>query len=832
MKGHWGVLAYAVRADDLLQLLQPRHPGPLSAVPAAPAPLPAPIVTALTICLNVGAILGGLIFGPLSERIGRRRAIVLAALLALPIIPLWAFSTTRRGCWRPGAFLIQIAVQGAWAVVPAHLNELSPPGARGTFPGFAYQLGNLLRRGQRHHADRPVKSHHGDYGFALALVCGVVAVVLALVAWFGPEAKGADSASERQPRRDAFMKFRDAPVTAPARRNPRRPGGARADRLWIDAAHSRAPGEAWPTRHFAALDEQKFQRFHWRAMLVTGLGVFCDGYDISSIGLVLTSALAAYHVATTTCRRPKACSAASALVGSMLGALVFGMLAQKGRKRFYGVDALILGVAALAQAFMPTRLAADRLPLRARHRRRRRLCALADDHGRARQPRRPRQGDRPRLRHHVADRRAGGGAAQAAARTRSMCRRTWSWKLVLAGGAIPALGVMYFRRRMPEIGALPGAGGRRPGRGAGGDREEVGAAAAAAARRRHAPVLAGVPPARRATSSPARCSGCSTTWWSTPRSCSGRTSSPRTCGIPASIYQIETELIFVIPPSILMLAGSSSTGSGESRCRSGASSAGAAMLGLFAWMRTQSPAIPALVAYIVFGLFNVAQTGPGPGLGRRHLWRRAGADPHPQRRPVDHRDRRTDRRGDQRLRVPAAERADRLRRHHARAWRCSRWSAAIASQLLVPETSSRSLEEINLEQRVQRGRRAKASRVAVVGMPQVRCAVPPRGSQADNSRRRLLQRGPRAANAIARNKSRGASCWPRGARARSAAPPAGSARVFGGGGRAALAGRLRFRNAQNFDITNVDAGTTSTTGTRPARAASRACGCATRPAPD
>jgi SHS family lactate transporter-like MFS transporter len=150
---------------------------------------PASIVTALTIALNVGAILGGVIFGPLSERIGRRRTIVLAALLSLPIIPLWAFSPSP---WllAAGAFLIQIAVQGAWAVVPAHLNELSPQGARGAFPGFAYQLGNLFAAVNVTIQTGFVKSHHGDYALALALVCGVVAVALSLVAWFGPEAKG------------------------------------------------------------------------------------------------------------------------------------------------------------------------------------------------------------------------------------------------------------------------------------------------------------------------------------------------------------------------------------------------------------------------------------------------------------------------------------------------------------------------------------------------------------------------------------------------------------------------------------------------------------------
>jgi SHS family lactate transporter-like MFS transporter len=114
---------------------------------------------------------------------------VLAALLALPIIPLWAFSGTPL-LLAAGAFLVQISVQGAWGVVPAHLNELSPEGTRGAFPGFAYQLGNLFAAVNVTIQTDIVKSPHGSYGLALALVCGVGAVVLSLVAWFGPEARG------------------------------------------------------------------------------------------------------------------------------------------------------------------------------------------------------------------------------------------------------------------------------------------------------------------------------------------------------------------------------------------------------------------------------------------------------------------------------------------------------------------------------------------------------------------------------------------------------------------------------------------------------------------
>ena len=96
----------------------------------------------IAIVMNIGALIGGIFFGSLSERIGRKRAIMLAAALALPLIPLWAYSQTAL-MLAVGGFLMQFMVQGAWGIVPAHLNELSPPSVRAIVPGFAYQLGNL-----------------------------------------------------------------------------------------------------------------------------------------------------------------------------------------------------------------------------------------------------------------------------------------------------------------------------------------------------------------------------------------------------------------------------------------------------------------------------------------------------------------------------------------------------------------------------------------------------------------------------------------------------------------------------------------------------------------
>ncbi len=146
----------------------------------------------VAIVYNLGALLGGICFGSWSERIGRRKAIVIAAVLTIPMIPLWVYphSSTMLAL---GSFLMQFMVQGAWGVIPAHLNELSPPAVRGTFPGFAYQIGNLLAsRNSVIQAKVAERYFGGNYAPVLAWTALLVAALVVIVTISGREAKGAD----------------------------------------------------------------------------------------------------------------------------------------------------------------------------------------------------------------------------------------------------------------------------------------------------------------------------------------------------------------------------------------------------------------------------------------------------------------------------------------------------------------------------------------------------------------------------------------------------------------------------------------------------------------
>ena len=142
----------------------------------------------IAIIYNIGAIIGGWTFGFWSQSLGRRRAIIIACLLSLPVTYLWAYSSTVVGL-AIGAFLMQACVQGAWGVVPAHLNELSPANARATFPGTIYQLGNLIASSNALLQTSVAASQGENYAFALASVAAAAAVAISVLAFAGPEAR-------------------------------------------------------------------------------------------------------------------------------------------------------------------------------------------------------------------------------------------------------------------------------------------------------------------------------------------------------------------------------------------------------------------------------------------------------------------------------------------------------------------------------------------------------------------------------------------------------------------------------------------------------------------
>jgi len=139
------------------------------------------ILTAFTM---VGAIAGGVLTGYVSDRIGRRRAIVWALALALVAIPLWAFSPSLALLWI-GGFLMQFFVQGAWGVIPAHITELSPDGVRGFLPGFAYQCGAGLAGFVPWIQARVAE--HMTYARSMATSAAAAFILAGVVAWLGRE---------------------------------------------------------------------------------------------------------------------------------------------------------------------------------------------------------------------------------------------------------------------------------------------------------------------------------------------------------------------------------------------------------------------------------------------------------------------------------------------------------------------------------------------------------------------------------------------------------------------------------------------------------------------
>jgi MFS transporter, SHS family, lactate transporter len=139
----------------------------------------------IPIVYDIGAIVGALFFGHLSQRMGRRKAIMLALVLSLLSIPAWAFGTTL-GALVTGSFLMQAGVQGAFGVIPAHLTELSPDAVRSLFPGVVYQLGVLLAAPAT--AVEFILRDHFGYPWALTVFGGGVTVVMIVIFRLGPEA--------------------------------------------------------------------------------------------------------------------------------------------------------------------------------------------------------------------------------------------------------------------------------------------------------------------------------------------------------------------------------------------------------------------------------------------------------------------------------------------------------------------------------------------------------------------------------------------------------------------------------------------------------------------
>ncbi len=147
-------------------------------------------VSIIGVVLALGAICGGIVFGTLSERWGRKRAIITAALLTIPVAPL---ATLSHGpiALAAGAFLVQFMVQGAWGIVPVYLSEISPGPVRATFPGLVYQLGNLIAS-KISNVQARAAERNGSYGPVLAVTIVVVALFIAGVMSFARESRGAE----------------------------------------------------------------------------------------------------------------------------------------------------------------------------------------------------------------------------------------------------------------------------------------------------------------------------------------------------------------------------------------------------------------------------------------------------------------------------------------------------------------------------------------------------------------------------------------------------------------------------------------------------------------
>ena len=356
---------------------------------------------------------------------------------------------------------------------------------------------------------------------------------------------------------------------------------------------------------FAELDEQPFKRFHWLTLFTTGMGVFTDGYDLSSIGLVLPLVLGTFGVAKLT-GLESGLLAGSALVGAAVGALIFGALAQKGRKKYYGLDVMVMAIMAFAQAFAPNlwSLIFIRFLLG---------IGIGADYVLS-----------PTIMAEHANRRDRGrkiglgfgvmwpaGAAFAGVLSLVLLglgvEPDLRWRIVLAFGCVPALSVLYLRRRMPET-------ARYLGRVAGN------AADASAVVR----LVAGTDPSispmldRRAWhdvfSQHARAIfGAALLWLLFDIVVySGILFGPsliaKGLGLAPTSFSLITSFIFVIPGALIGVSLIDRIG--RKQLQFWGFIGAAVMLALFAWRRDEAMAAPAL-GMILFGLYSLLITA-GP----------------------------------------------------------------------------------------------------------------------------------------------------------------------------------------------------------------------------
>jgi sugar phosphate permease len=154
--------------------------------------------TRASIIMKVGACVGGSIIGYLSQFIGRRRAMMGSALISAILIPAWILPTTESALSATG-FFMQFFVQGAWGVIPIHLNELSPPAFRSTFPGVTYQIGNMISSPSAQIVNAIAESNflrlsNGDlveaYGPTMGIATAIIAMGIFFTCMVGPERRG------------------------------------------------------------------------------------------------------------------------------------------------------------------------------------------------------------------------------------------------------------------------------------------------------------------------------------------------------------------------------------------------------------------------------------------------------------------------------------------------------------------------------------------------------------------------------------------------------------------------------------------------------------------